>query len=265
MYAQLGNIVFEPLSGFDSYNETDEAVIAQYGLITGKPFPQQTALGLREISVAMRLHQRFIVVSAARLQLRAYKDNGTTLTLTWGNGNVEGRFLIQSITTGIEESDNYGNVFCASLTLSLLEVPTDNLLAVKQADSYKQAFGLGTFATPVVNVPVPKVTALQQFLQYAREAAKWAALIDALAYGGRFPNLGSSLGQVIGNAEANIALLQTNFADFGDDYDIPDVSGGLSAIQSSLTTLGAIDPIADAVSFGIANNAFQALNRSVFY
>ena len=38
-----------------------------------------------------------------------------------------------------------GNLI-ASLTLSLLEVPEANLLDVKQADSYKEAFGLSDFA-----------------------------------------------------------------------------------------------------------------------
>lgn len=266
MYAQLGDIIFEPLTGFTSLGDNQEGVVAQYGLTTGKPYPQPTAPNLREISIGMQLHQRFIKVKEAKLQLRAYLENGTVITLSWGNGEIEGRFIVVNINSGIEESDSLGNVFCLGVNVNLLEVPADNLLAAKQADAYKKAFGVGDFTTPVVFPPRPEPSPLQVFLMQIRKALRYAALIEALSYGGRFPvYLGSNLGQIIGNARANAVLMGTQFSTYGSGWDIPDVSGDIGSVVDSLDILGAIDPLADPLGFAAANKVFQDFNRALCF
>src|ERR1700743_2496638 len=140
MYAQLGNIVFEPLSGFESVGSSGAAVIAQYQLLSGIPKPQQNGRELRTLNLGMRLHQQFIIVKNAVAQMLAYIDNATPVALVWGNGDNDGLWLIQNYSLDYQHTDSYGNVFSMGLTLALLEVPSDGLLDAKQASAEKQAF-----------------------------------------------------------------------------------------------------------------------------
>lgn len=266
MYAQLGDIVFEPVNGFHSLSDNEDGVVAQYPLLQGKPYPQAMGPNLREVSIGMRLHQRFIKVKEARLQLRAYMQNGTVVTLSWGNGDVEGRFIVQNINTGVEESDGQGNVYCLGVNVQLLEVPAEQLLDAKQGDAYKDAFGVGDFTTAIVYPPVVPPTALEVFLGQIQKAMRYAALIDALAYGGRFPvYLGSSLGQILGNAKANSVLMGQQFGAHGSEWDIPDIAGDIVNVTNSLTVLEGIDPVADAAGFADANKIYQGFNRTLCF
>ncbi len=268
MFAQLGDIVFEPLVGFDSVSDTDDTTIAMYNGISGKPLPVFMAPGLRQITLGISLHQRFIIVKQARIQLRANKDQGDILTLTWGTGDVEGQFLIQSIGTELDEMDTMGNVFGCKLTVTLLEVPDGFLYASKQGSAYKAAFAANPKAYPpvVFKPPVPaKPKPWQVFTGYVDDAINVAGMIDALSYGGQFPNLGSSLGAIIGNADANMALMQDNFATWGSTYDMDDITSEMGDVRTALTTLGGINPVTDPVNFKAANKIYQAANRLVCF
>lgn len=266
MYAAIGDLIFEPLTGFTSFSDNEDAVVAQYPLIKGKPYPQPMAPKLKETSIGMRFHQRFIRVKEAKLQLIAYLQNGTVVTLSFGNGEIAGRYIITNINTGIEESDGLGNVYCLGVNVQLLEVPAEQLLDAKQGDAYKAAFGVGDFTTEVVYPPVRQPTALEVFLGQLQRAMRYAALIDALAYGGRFPvYLGSSLGQILGNAKANSVLMGQQFGAHGSGWDIPDIAGDIVNVTNSLTVLEGIDPVADAAGFADANKIYQGFNRTLCF
>ena len=268
MYAQLGDIQFDPLAGFDTYSESDTAVIAQHPLISGKPLPVPSALGLRQLTIGMRLRQEFIDVKQARLQLRAHKDQADVLTLTWGTGDVEGQFLIASLDMNAEMMDPIGTMISCNITIQLLEVPDGFLLASKQGSSYKAAFAANPKAYPAVvfKPPVPyEPTPWEQFAQYVGTAVRFAGMIDSLSYGGSFPNLGTSIGAIMGNADANLALMQTNFGTYGGDYDMDDISADITAAIAALGALMAIDPVTDQFDFQAANTTFQAANDVVCF
>ena len=156
MFAQLGTIVFEPLAGFESVSSSLNAVIAQYQLIGGTPLPQQTGRELATKSLGMKLHQRFIVVKTAITQLNAYIQNAVPVALVWGNGDNDGMWIIQSVTVDPLEMDGLGNVFYAAVTVSLLEVPSGQLLDALQNFTLKSVFGLTHQAVPVIVKPVPQ-------------------------------------------------------------------------------------------------------------
>ena len=268
MFATLGDIVFEPLSGFDGFNETDEAVIAAYPLIGTKPKPQHTALQLRRLTIYVRLRQDFIVVKTARIQLRAYKDQGDVLTLSWGNGDVEGQFLIQALNMTAEVMDGLGNMISCGMVIDLVEVPDGFLYQSKQGSAQKAAFGNKPKNYPpvVFTRPEPhKKRNIDKFLKYVQIAIRLASLIDALSYGGKFPNLGSSITSVITNAKYNLILMKQNYDTFGSEYNLPDLSGAITETIDKLDDLGAISPVLDNVAFLAANKLFQASNKTLCF
>lgn len=268
MFASLGAIVFEPLSGFQSYGETDDAVIAQYDLIEGKPRPVFSAPGLRKLQVGLRLRQEFIIVKAARIQLRAYKDQGEVLTLTWGNGDVEGQWLIANLSMQAEQMDGLGNIIGCTVDVELVEVPDGLLLVSKQGSSWKEAVANKPKDYPEVVFVRPepqKKSNLKKFLEILRRVVRLAGQVDALAYGGGFPNLGSSLTSVLANARYNLILLQTNYTNYGSDYAMPDMSGVIGGAISALEALAVINPVVDAAGFLAANRLWQVTVRALAF
>lgn len=242
MYAQIGTIIFDPLAGFNSVSDEDSIVIAQYDLLTQKPIPQPTSVNLRTMEIGMRLHQEFIKVAEARADLKAYKDNGTPVNLIWGNGNVEGQWLIQTISTAYEFQDGLGNIISVNLTLSLLEYPQGPVNA-KQQDSWKNGFAYTQNAT-IANPAKPKApysNLKTQIANVVNQVKKYSSIVDNLSYGGGLPNLNGNLLTNIVNSATQLQLLQT-------------LVGGDTASSLNMNLAGLNDAISTASS---ANNALQ--------
>ena len=267
-FAQLGSVIFEPVNGFNSYEETESAVIAQYELVGQKAYPIVTGYGLRQITVTLRLHQRFIIVAVARAQLTGYMQHGDIVALTWGTGEVEGTFFIQQIQTSFEEMDPLGNVMCCSLSVQLLEAPDEALYSNAQRSAMNNAFATGENGyAPVPGVVVPELPpdSWELWTAIAGDAIVLGAMISALAYGGKFPQLGYSMAGLIGSAASNMTALQTNYATYGSGYDIPDVSG---YIRDAITCLGSLATYAadgDWYNFGLQNVIYQGKLVDIFF
>jgi Phage P2 GpU len=262
MYAQLGDIVFEAMTGFTSVGETDEASIARYETIAGKPYAAVMAGNLRELTVGMRLHQKFVHIKEARMKLRTYKDGGTPVSLIWGNGDIEGRFLVSGISTNIEDGDALGNVHLAAITVTLLEAPDNKVLEAKAIAAYSKAVGLQRFGAPqVAVVPPKKPTELAKFLAQYKKVMKYAKIIDALSYGGSFPYMGQTLGQVIGNADANLSQLGDLYVANPGLFDTPNLIPAITGMRATLSSMAVLDPLTDPVGFAMQNGLFQARAR----
>jgi hypothetical protein len=137
---------------------------------------------------------------------------------------------------------------------------------VKETDARKKAFGVTTYSVDVVIPPKPAPTQLQLWREKIKAAMRYAALIDALAYGGKFPKyLGSSLGQIMGNAKVNLVLMGADFDTYGGDWGIPDVSGNITDTIDSLDALQLLDPVTDVADFVAANKVFQDANRALCF
>jgi hypothetical protein len=260
MFCQLGNIVFEPLTGFDSVSKSGAAVIAQYQLLTGVPKPDQTGRELRTMNLGMKLHQRFIIVKNAIAQILANIDNATPCALVWGNGDNEGLWLVQNYTIDALEMDPYGNMFYANVTVGLLEVPSDGLLAAKQDSAVKQAFGLTDTAVPVINPPAPyQPKQWQVWLGYFNSAKKWANRINSLVYSGITPLVSDILSGHLANATTELQLMGMQYSSWGEGFaDMQDLTTNISDVQSALSALSVIDPILDFAGFSAAHTIFQS-------
>lgn len=135
MFAQLGTIIFENLTGFTDFNKTEAAVYAEHSLLDGKPRLQATGFALDEITLYIRFHVAFCNPSEQFDLLKTSKDTNEILPLVWGNGKVEGSFVITEISKTIEDADKSGNVFSLSVNLTLREyVTADKLTQEKQTN-----------------------------------------------------------------------------------------------------------------------------------
>ena len=143
MYAQLGTTIFENSKGFTDYNQSSEAIFAEHATIIGKPKLESTGLNLKEVNLSIRLHISFCNPVKELESLKEMRDSFGILPLIWGNGKVEGNFVITSISENIEEADSQGNVFSYMVSLSLKEYVVTGPLQELQAQSRKNATAVG--------------------------------------------------------------------------------------------------------------------------
>lgn len=143
MYAQLGSIVFETLMGFTEYSKTSTAIYAEHGLLDGKPHLQRTGSQLDAISLSIRLHASFCNPAKQLAILKTSQADSEILPLLWGNGTVEGSFVITEIAETIEDSDSAGNVFSYVVNISLQEYVTSNKLTQEKEQDRKEAKAVG--------------------------------------------------------------------------------------------------------------------------
>lgn len=144
MFAQLGTTIFDGLNSFVSFSEDGEdAILVEHALMNRKPSLQGTAIGLRVLSISLFLHQEFCNVDQETSKLRNSKNSFEILPLLWGNGKLEGEFLIATMSRDTQQMDNIGNVISARITLTLKENATTDKLTQQQQQSKNNAFAVG--------------------------------------------------------------------------------------------------------------------------
>lgn len=143
MFLQLGNIIFENLKTPNDYSKSGEALFAEHSLIDGKPRLQRTGSTLEEISMSIRFHVSFCNPKTELSNLITARDEGQILPLLWGNGEVEGDFVITELSRNIEDADPQGNVFCYVVDLSLKEYVGKSKFEQEQQQNIKSAKAVG--------------------------------------------------------------------------------------------------------------------------
>ena len=143
MYAQLGTTIFDGYKSFVSFSQEEEAILVEHALIGRKPRLEGTGLGLRTLTLTLFLHQEFCQVEQEIESLRTSKDSFEILPLLWGNGKVEGRFVIKQLNTDKTFQDGLGNTYAASVDLVLKESVIDNEVDQLQLNAQRNAFAVG--------------------------------------------------------------------------------------------------------------------------
>jgi phage protein U len=156
MYAQLGNIEFEPITGFSEFTSKRETVMAQHDRINSKAKLQNTGEKLDEITIKLKLHFLFTVPEDRIAEFQDARQSGEILPLVWGNGVFLGNFVITTISTTIQQNDDFGNIKEAELDIALIESVIDDPAAQLEAEARKRGFAnvangasprLGAFGT----------------------------------------------------------------------------------------------------------------------
>lgn len=157
MYAQLGNIIFEGLKGFDTMSFSgDEATFAELSLIGNKPRLQRTGTTLQELQISIKFHQRFCNVKDQLEALKAYKDAGEILPLLLGNGTYINDFVITAMPYKIEDALFDGSPISVSLDLTLKEFVSYDKAAQARLAARKKAFAVGNKKPVVRRNPQPE-------------------------------------------------------------------------------------------------------------
>lgn len=143
MFAQLGTTIFDGLKSFVTFSSDEEAIVVEYALINRKPRLQGTGMGLRTISITLFLNQEYCKVTDEIAKLRRQKDTFEILPLLWGNGTLEGNFVITALSTNNTFMDNLGNLISANVAVILKEAVNDDALDKAQQDAINNAFAVG--------------------------------------------------------------------------------------------------------------------------
>lgn len=150
MYSQLGNIVFQGLKGFESFQSKRETNYAQHAVIDGKPKLQRIGTNLEEVNLSIQFHGSFCTPETEIGSLDSAREAGEILPLLLGSGELVGNFVIQSISKDIMDLDERGSIKLAVLTISLLESATTDALASAALNAVLG--GVGNAANAALNV-----------------------------------------------------------------------------------------------------------------
>ncbi|MCG2614898.1 phage tail protein [Terrimonas sp. NA20] len=143
MFAQLGSIQFENLKTPTDYQRSGEAIYAEHALIEGKPVLQATGLALDEINLSIRFDVSFCNPKNEIDAMRAAKDSREILPLLWGNGILQGNYVITTMSENITNADPQGNIFCAEVQIVLREYVVKDKVQQAQEETKKDAKAVG--------------------------------------------------------------------------------------------------------------------------
>jgi len=183
MYAQLGTTRFDGAKSFVTFSDTQEPVIVEHALISRKPRLQPAGLGLRNISLSLFLHQEYCKVTDEINSLRTSMNAFEVLPLLWGNGTLEGDFVIASMEVTLNQMDAIGNTIAATVSISLKESYNADLLTQKQIDAQKAAFAVGDKTPPTKSNRVNEVPCPQQIRKLISGIGNNAAVADRYCRG----------------------------------------------------------------------------------
>jgi phage protein U len=160
MFAQLGNIIFHGLFGFESFESTDNPTYAQHDLINAKPVLQPTGFELEELTITIKMHGEFCNPSESIAALKKSKTSFEVLPLIKGNGQYLGDFVIAEM--GHIETATFadGTILEATVTLLLREYAVADKLQQQQNAARKNGFANGD--KKVVNIQQKQLPTMHQ-------------------------------------------------------------------------------------------------------
>jgi phage protein U len=156
MYAQLGDIRFEGLFGFDTFKGKRAQSLAQHALIDGKPRLQKTGDQLEEIQIDIQLHSRFCDPESVIAQLHSACAGGQIMPLITGAGEFVGDFTISEVGRALNHLDPRGRIIWARVGVNLIEVAAEGVDAVVVA-AKSAAFAIARnepVLVPIDSVPL---------------------------------------------------------------------------------------------------------------
>lgn len=126
MYAILGDYRFEGYKGFQELTSSDETILAEHPRIDGKPRLQSVGEKLREIQLKFLLHSSFCDPEADIEILQGYRRNAQVVAFVAGDGTTFGNFVVKSLTSSYEQTDNSGRIISTTIEINLLEAIVSN-------------------------------------------------------------------------------------------------------------------------------------------
>lgn len=149
MYAQLGNIVFEALKGFESLSDKRETQYAEHALIKGKPLLEKVGESLIEFSGSISFHVAFCNPEDEYKKLNDVRISGEVLPFIYGNSFIEGDFVLTTLERTFNQTDSKGNFISITCNIVLKEFISLNTSNLQQERDKANAFAISA------NRPLP--------------------------------------------------------------------------------------------------------------
>lgn len=239
MYCQLGTTPFDGAKSFVSFSSDEEAVIVEHALMNRRARLQPAGIGLRNISVTLFLHQQFCKVQDEISKLRNSKNTFEILTLLWGNGRVEGDFVITNLNETKTHQDSIGNTIAASVSLSLKEFHTEDKLSQKQLDAQKNAFAVGDKTPPTRSNRVNPTPCQRQISDLVSGIQANAGAADRYCQGyTNIPGTNARLKFVLGRINEDVQKVITASADPGScAHSVSGLSASCNNVKAKVSQL----------------------------
>lgn len=177
MFAQLGDIIFEGLKGFDSLSVSVSSSIAQHQLIGGKPKLQGTGSEAQAISLSISLNAAFCTPENEIAALEKARSEYQVLPLIDGTGRVYGDYVIQSLEYDISKTDTSGAIVSASVTIELIESYDEEKAKARALAARNAAFAVSSM-NPIQATTVSAGTDATQLMGSLQSAKAEASAID---------------------------------------------------------------------------------------
>lgn len=156
MYAQLGNMIFEGVNGFQSLSRIRAVKYTEIQLVDGKPRLQRNGIELTSLALEMKFHVGFGIDPTTEInRLITWQNTGEVLPLIDGQGTEYGNFVIRSVSDSPEVMRVDGKVIWASVSVQLTEFVDPNAAATAKRESI--AKGFATDPLKVIPIRVVRV------------------------------------------------------------------------------------------------------------
>jgi len=121
IYASLGDISFEVVSGWTDFSATRSAHFAEHAVIEGKPKVQWVGDGLELLDLTIRLHAALGDPDYGMGQLRWRLTWHKAMALVLANGFYRGRYVMSELVETLRHTDPWGNTILLEAKMALKE------------------------------------------------------------------------------------------------------------------------------------------------
>ena len=125
MFAMLGDVRFELLSGFTAFDETHTASYAKHDVLAGRPRLQAMGNDLTSIRFSIKLHWKLGNPDTQYKGLIAAKEAQQALALVYGSGRHMGWYVIESLNSRTLIQDAKGRTSAREIDVDLTEFVGD--------------------------------------------------------------------------------------------------------------------------------------------
>lgn len=263
MYAQLGNIRFEGLKGFSSFDENSGVEYAQHSRINRKPRLESTGDLLDTISFEMYLHSSFSDPETDIEALRSAMVGRQVLPLVLGNGNFAGNFVIASLNKKPLFTDPNGNYIEITVAVELLEFHSDDPLLDAQRQAIKDSFATSARSSNVRSVLPAKMSPGMTVTDSIGDIQTQGVRVNqytaaAEAKPSTFKYYSGQINKTLDNMEDSVQTVQDKLSDSQDLLDLATtLPTAMQEIYTNIQNMKAVFPITDIESFKILNRQLQ--------
>lgn len=269
MYAQLGNIIFEGLKGFSSFEESYAVNYAQHERIQGKPRLEVVGDSLDTINFDMYIHRDIMNPDEAIETLRAAMSDREILPLILGNGRVVGNFVIPSLNKTTSFTDSDGNLIEATLSVELLECYNDEPLDQERQKKIDRAFATSDKSSNVRSALPPLKPAglklsdgISQIQASGIQTTQYTAAIEKNP--STFSYYSGKIKEAMDKMEEHIVIVNENLTTIESITGInTGVSVALSGLYSRIQDIKSILPVLDILNLKFLNNNLQNSIKAV--